>query len=113
MATKIFQIVSEFSSACQNIARMATKFPPKFFKIFKRLPKCYQNGKKIVFKLFQNSQALAKMLPEWQQKLFFQIFSEFLSACQNVSCTTGLEMLRCISMHKVVQYHWSETFVLH
>ena len=55
---------------------MATKYFFKFFQNFqalaKMLPEWQQN---VFFKNFQNFQALAKMLPEWQHLLFFFKFS--------------------------------------
>ena len=51
---------------------------PKFFQHFQALaemlPEWQQN---IFFKFFQIFQAIAKMLPEWQQNMFFEIFQLF------------------------------------
>ena len=76
------QIFPTFSSACRNVARMATKHVFRnFSKFFKRWLKCCQNGNKICFSNFSNIfQALAKMLPQWHQFFFFSKFSKIFRA---------------------------------
>jgi hypothetical protein len=108
MATKyFFQILSKFSTVCQNVARMEQniffksfkrlpkccqngnkKILSKFAKIFKRLPECYQNDNIFIFSNFFKFVALVKMLPEWQDltkrsKILKYIMLPFWQALEN------------------------------
>ena len=85
----IFQIFSKFSSICQNVAKMATKY---FFQIFSKFLNTCQN--------------VARMAT----KYFFQIFSKFSSAGRHVAKISTKSCFKCFPNKEIDIYMEQDLF---